>query len=116
MHIALIGSSAKFCIYIMQFHIASRASTGMNGMVAAIQQVVKAKPKLAELKVTFNLGETQAFFPNPSNMYVQYHLSQCFILPEPQYCNNLSTASLFRPLSCNFDTQFNTTVLLPLLL
>ncbi|KAL3145249.1 hypothetical protein ABBQ32_000993 [Trebouxia sp. C0010 RCD-2024] len=39
-----------------QFHVKSRASTVMDGMVAATRQVITAKPKLAELKITFNLG------------------------------------------------------------
>lgn len=49
----------------MQFHVKSRASTVMDGMVAATRQVITAKPKLAELKITFNLGETQASLPEP---------------------------------------------------
>ena len=50
----------------MQFSVSNGASIAVDGMVEAVRQAVRATSKLAELKVTFNLGETlpcRLFFP-----------------------------------------------------
>lgn len=43
--------------HLLQFHTGDNEYKVLDGMVAAARQVVNATPKLAELKVTFNLGK-----------------------------------------------------------
>ena len=49
----------------MQFFITSGTSNVLSGMIAAAKKAAQARPKLAELKVTFNLGEVALGFACP---------------------------------------------------
>lgn len=46
----------------MQFFITSATPSMLDGLIAAATKAAQAKPRLAELKVTFNLGEAALSF------------------------------------------------------